>query len=264
MNCLLFFSLLTAILALAAYGVYFFAQHERLHQIGLASLCTCFILLSVQIIFLLRTSGYLPAQNLSDTYIITTWSICAIYLLLFALFKLRIIGFYVSLLIVPLLFLSLATPEASVPLRSLGNLSVLFTFHILTVFWGVAAMALACGTGILYLLQERAIKRHKARGFFFRRLPSLELLDVTGYGCLLIGFSLLTAGLISGFVFSYQVSGHFWNWTPKEIWSVFAWIVYAILIHERLVVGWQGRKAAMISIVGFALLLLTFLGLNFL
>jgi len=264
MNALLFSSLLAAILALVACGVYFFTQHERLHQIGLVGLCSCFIFLSVQIIILLRTSGYLPAQNLSDALIIIAWSICAIYLLLFVLFKLRIIGFYVSLLVAPLLFLSLTIPEAPAPLHSLGNHSVLFTFHILTVFWGVAAMALACGTGILYLLQERTIKKHNTRGFFFKRLPSLELLDATGYGCLLIGFSLLTIGLISGFIFSYQVSGHFWNWALKEIWSVFAWVVYAILIHERLVVGWRGRKAALMIILGFFLLLLTFLGLNFL
>ena len=264
MNCLLLFSFLTALAALVSYGIYFFAQKERLHQIGLLSIAVCFILLSVEIAFLLKNSGYLPAQYLSDALIIIAWSVCAIYLILYALFKLRIIGFYVALLVAPLLLLSLCLPDLPTPIHAFHGNSILFTFHILTVFWGAAAMALACGTGLLYLVQEQAIKQHKIRGFFFRRLPSLELLDLTGYGCLLIGFSLLTLGLVSGFVFAYQVSGHFWNWAPKEIWSVFAWIVYAILVHGRILVGWRGRKAAIMSLVGFVLLLLTFLGLNFL
>lgn len=264
MNGLLLLSLFTAVLALASYGVYFFAQKERLHQIGFFSLVFCFVLLSVEIVLLLKNSGYLPAQHLSDALVIIAWSICAIYLILYALFKLRVIGFYVALLVTPLLFLSLLLPDLPTPIHAFHGNSILFTFHILTVFWGAAAMALACGTGILYLLQERSVKQHKTRGFFFRRLPSLELLDLTGYGCLLIGFSLLTLGIVSGFIFAHQVSGHFWNWAPKEIWSVFAWIIYAILVHERLLVGWRGRKAAIMSIIGFALLLLTFLGLNFL
>jgi len=87
--------------------------------------------------------------------------------------------------------------------------------------------------GLLYLLQEHAIKSKK-HGFFFRRLPSLELLDTTGYACILTGFAMLTFGLITGFVYAKVVWGKFWSWDPKEIWSGITWLLYAALLHQRL------------------------------
>jgi cytochrome c-type biogenesis protein CcsB len=116
---------------------------------------------------------------------------------------------------------------------------------------------------VLYLIQENAIKAKKRR-FFFKRLPSLELLDITGYACIVVGFTLLTIGLITGFVYAKSIWGRFWSWDPKEVWSGITWIFYAILLHERLTIGWRGRKSAIMAIVGFGVLIFTFLGVNLL
>ena len=126
--------------------------------------------------------------------------------------------------------------------------------HVIAVFIGNSAFALACGIGILYLFQEYGIKS-KNPGFFFKRLPSLEMLDAAG-------FTLLTFGLITGFVYAKTIWGRFWSWDPKEVWSGITWLFYAALLHERLTVGWRGRKAAVMAIIGFAILLFTFLGVN--
>ena len=133
---------------------------------------------------------------------------------------------------------------------------------MITLFAGDAAFALACGLGILYLIQEKAIKSRQP-GFFFRRLPSLDLLDTAGYAAIVAGFSLMSVGLVSGFIFAKTVWGRFFAWDPKEVWSCITWIVYAVLIHARLAFGWRGRKAAILSIIGFAVLLFTFFGVNF-
>jgi cytochrome c-type biogenesis protein CcsB len=135
--------------------------------------------------------------------------------------------------------------------------------HILLIFSGEAALALAFGAGVLYLVQERAIKA-KTRGFFFRRLPPLNLLDAASYACVVYGFVLLTMGLIMGFVYAKLVWGRFWGWDPKEIWSAGTWLVYAALLHGRLTSGWLGRRSAIMTIIGFAVILFTFLGVNFL
>jgi cytochrome c-type biogenesis protein CcsB len=111
-------------------------------------------------------------------------------------------------------------------------------------------------------MQERAIKT-KRHGFFFKRLPSLEMLDYTGYACIVVGFTFLSIGLAAGFVYAKSVWGKLWSWDPKEIWSVITWILYAALLHERLAVGWRGRRSAIMAIIGFAVLLFTFLGVNF-
>jgi cytochrome c-type biogenesis protein CcsB len=134
---------------------------------------------------------------------------------------------------------------------------------VVAIFAGEAAFALAAAAGAMYLLQERAIKG-KQRGFFFRRLPSLDQLDAAGYNSIVIGFSLFTLALVTGFVYARAVWGRFWGWDPKEVWSGITWLIYAVLLHQRLTVGWRGRRAALLAIAGFALVLFTFLGVNFL
>jgi ABC-type transport system involved in cytochrome c biogenesis permease subunit len=69
---------------------------------------------------------------------------------------------------------------------------------------------------------------------------------------------MLTFGVITGVVYAQMVRGQFWTWAPKEILAAFTWLVFAALLHERLAVGWQGRRAAIMSIAGFAILLFTF------
>jgi ABC-type transport system involved in cytochrome c biogenesis permease subunit len=115
----------------------------------------------------------------------------------------------------------------------------------------------------MYLLQERHIKR-KNFGFLYERLPSLERLDSIAHYCLMSGFPLMTAGLITGFAYAAIVWHSPWNWDPKEILSLVTWIIYAVLVHERLAVGWRGRRAAWLSILGFSAILLTFVVANLL
>jgi ABC-type transport system involved in cytochrome c biogenesis permease subunit len=84
-------------------------------------------------------------------------------------------------------------------------------------------------------------------------------LDSLNYVCVTFGFPLITIGLISGFVYAGAVWRSYWHWDPKEVLSVVTWLIYAILVHERLAVGWRGRRAAIMAIIGFSAILVTFL-----
>jgi cytochrome c-type biogenesis protein CcsB len=123
--------------------------------------------------------------------------------------------------------------------------------------------AVAFGAGIMYLLMERELKRKKL-GAIFKRLPSLNVLDDINYRCLTIGFPLLTLGIITGSIWASLAWGSYWTWDPKEVWSLITWLLYAALLHGRMTVGWRGRKAAILAIVGFCAVLFTFLGVNLL
>jgi ABC-type transport system involved in cytochrome c biogenesis permease subunit len=79
-----------------------------------------------------------------------------------------------------------------------------------------------------------------------------------GYSCLIAGFPMLTFGIITGVVYAQVVLGRFWSWDHKEILGAITWLVYAALLHERLAVGWQGRRAAIMTILGFVVLVITF------
>ena len=121
---------------------------------------------------------------------------------------------------------------------------------------------MAFGAGIMYLLMERELKTKKM-GAIFKRLPSLNVLDDINYRCLTIGFPLLTLGIITGSIWAQNAWGSYWSWDPKETWSLITWFLYAALFHERMTVGWRGRRAAVLAILGFAAVLFTFLGVTF-
>jgi cytochrome c-type biogenesis protein CcsB len=74
----------------------------------------------------------------------------------------------------------------------------------------------------------------------------------------------MTLGIITGAIWADRAWGAYWSWDPKETWALITWFLYAALLHGRLAVGWRGRKAAVLAIIGFVLLLFTFLGVNLL
>ena len=87
------------------------------------------------------------------------------------------------------------------------------------------------------------------------------LIDLPGK---LLGFLFLTVGIITGAVWANSAWGRYWGWDPKETWSLITWFVYATLLHARLMRGWQGRRIAYLSILGFMAVLFTYFGVNYL
>ncbi|MBW1645891.1 MAG: c-type cytochrome biogenesis protein CcsB, partial [Deltaproteobacteria bacterium] len=128
---------------------------------------------------------------------------------------------------------------------------------------GNAMLAMTCALGIMYLIQERLIKTKRLSNLF-QKLPSLNKIDQLSYSCLSIGFPLLTLGIISGSIWASYAWGAYWSWDPKETWSLITWFLYAALLHGRISTGWRGKKAAIFSIVGFLVIMFTFLGVNLL
>lgn len=254
-------TILFYMLSTASYIAYLFLQKNYLHRSGRYMLAAGFFCHSVLIGYECAKSGHIPVHNLHETLLLAGWAIAGVFLIFQHKFSLRILGIYAAPLATLVVTVSYFVQREPAQTKNIFN-SLWFIFHIIFVFIGEASFALACGAGILYLVQENAIKTKK-RGFFFKRLPSLELLDTTGYSCIAVGFALLTIGLVSGFIYAKSVWGRFWGWDPKEVWSGIMWIFYAALLHERLVAGWRGRKAAIMSIIGFAVLLFTFFGVNF-
>ncbi len=259
------FFLLAVLFYMLSSGWYFaflFFQKKRLRQVGCAMLAAGFVFQTLEIAIAFARAGHVPASNLHQTLAISAWALVGAFLVFQYRYRVNILGIYAAPLAALILLASAHLPRATAAPVSLFK-SFWLLVHIVTIFLGDAALTLACGVGILYLLQERAIKR-KSPGFFFRRLPSLDRLDTTGHACIVTGFTLLTIGIITGMIYARAVWGHFWSWDPKEVWSALTWVFYAALLHERLAVGWRGRRAAIMAIVGFAVLLFTFLGVNFL
>ena len=118
-------------------------------------------------------------------------------------FNLKILGVFAAPLVTVVMIIVSQLPNATTQSTALFK-NFWLVSHVVAIFIGEAGFALACGLGLLYLIQENAIKTKKRR-FFFRRLPSLDLLDATGYTCIVVGFTMLTLGLITGFVYAKSV-----------------------------------------------------------
>lgn len=262
MQHFIFIAVLLYMLSSAAYMSYLFFQKNHFQRIGYYIFLIGFLIHSAAITYAFATAGVFPVRNLYETLVIAAWAIAGVYLIFQYKFDLKILGIYAAPLAAVVLIVAGQFPARALPLNTIFK-SAWLVIHVIFIFIGEAAFALACGLGILYLVQEHALKT-KRYGFFFRRLPALERLDATGYACIVVGFSLLTVGLVTGFIYAKATWGHFWSWDPKEVWSGITWLLYAALFHGRLALGWRGRKSAIMAIIGFGVLLFTFLGVNFL
>ena len=238
------------------YQGYVLFQKRPVYRVASIVLWVGFLCHTAVLAFQYLEAGHIPVQNLHEMLSTFGWAVVGVFLILQIKFHLMVLGALVAPLATVSVVIASILPRPPVELHPLFK-GLWRTFHIGTLIVGNAAFAIAFLVGILYLVQENAIK-DKKRGFFFRRLPSLKLLDSMGYSCLIVGFPMLTFGIITGVIYSQMVLGRFWSWDPKEILAGITWLVYAALLHERLAVGWQGRRAAIMTIVGFMILLLTF------
>ena len=92
----------------------------------------------------------------------------------------------------------------------------------------------------------------------------LESLDSWSYRTIGLGFPLLTMGIISGAVWANEAWGSYWSWDPKETWALITWLTFAIYLHVRLTKGWLGTKSAILGSIGFFVVWVCYLGVNFL
>src|SRR6266436_2716543 len=133
--------------------------------------------------------------------------------------------------------------------------------HVVLSVLGDAVFALAFSASLLYLVQERRLKARRAPAAL-RYLPSLETLDRVNYRCLVWGLVLLTLGMVSGIVWAHAAWGRFWSSDPKLLLSLVIWGIYVVLLQGRMTAGWRGRWAATLTIAGFAVIVLSLVGVN--
>ena len=183
------------------------------------------------------------------------WVMAAAYLALQLKTKTRVLGAFVSPVIC--LMMVVASVELGETVGAPESLrGSLVTLHMLFSVTGEALFALASCAGLMYLVQDRLLKGKKTGGLL-RFFPSLHDLDRINNLCLLWGFPLLTLGVLAGSLWARIVWGSHWQWDSKQVWTLMAWILYAFLLHQRLAIGWRGRKAALWSLAALAFLVVS-------
>jgi cytochrome c-type biogenesis protein CcsB len=95
-----------------------------------------------------------------------------------------------------------------------------------------------------------------------RLVPSAASLDRLAYRIIALAFPIWTFAVIAGAIWAQEAWGRYWGWDPKETWSFITWVIFAGYLHARATNGWKGRRAAVIAIVGFVSLLVTYYAVN--
>lgn len=185
-----------------------------------------------------------------------SWSIIAVYLVVVWRYRIEALGSF----IVPLAFLAAASAGVPVPTPTRLPLAVAHIWlglHIVLALLGYAALTVTFCVGVMYLIQERQLKS-KRPGTWYHYLPSLTLLDELNARALLLGFPLLTQGIITGSVWAKYIHGSYLHWSLTSLPLLLAWLIYALLLGGRRALGWQGTKAARATVGGFIVVLASY------
>jgi cytochrome c-type biogenesis protein CcsB len=97
---------------------------------------------------------------------------------------------------------------------------------------------------------------------WLQSLPSLAQLDVIVYRAVAIGLPLITIGIITGAAWAKEAWGAYWQWDPKETAALCTWIVYLAYMHLHTRNNWRGLRTNWVSVIGFAVVIFTYLGVN--
>ncbi len=209
-------------------------------------------------------AGNVPITNLFESFILLVWCILFVFNTLHYIHNIPSLGAFLMPFVTLLSCVGILLVWSD--LTIVTNLQRFWLFaHIIPIFFGYASFAVAFIVSIMYLTQERQLKL-KAFGSLWEHLPPLETLDKIMWKSITLGFPLLTIGLICG-AFWIKVSnvlGETWYLDPKVLFGTATWLIYAALLHLRLGASFHGTKVACLTIAGFVLVLVTFLGTFFL
>ena len=196
--------------------------------------------------------GHAPLSNFYESLIFYAWCIALIVIMMKKKLKVPLITAFASL--IALFFMGYASLSPSVDRKIEPLIPALQSnwlhVHVFTCFIAYAAFAISFLCGLFYM-------------FAMKGMPTRETLEEMNYQSVMVGFPMLTAGILTGAVWAHYAWGAYWSWDPKETWSLITWIVYALFLHARFARGWKGRRIALLSIVGFVSVIFTYIGVNF-
>jgi len=207
-------------------------------------------------------SGHAPFTNMYESISFLAWASALAYVLMEGKFKIRKTGPYVMLIVVALMAVASSPlmPKEATPLVPALQ-SYWLWLHVSVTLLGEAFFAVAFVSSLLFLRADAGGRKPKGE----EAARAAERYDAMSYRAIAVGFPLFTlGGLVFGMIWAYKAWGSYWSWDPKEVWSLITWLVFALYLHTRIVLGWKGRRAALIAVLGFLAALFTYFGVNYL
>lgn len=258
-------SALFYLLATLAYAGGMIFARKRLFNIGYICLLLGFAAQVVGITARWLISERPPLSNMYESFTFAIGGMVLVALIFEVTHRIRLAGLGAGLLGFIFMVLALKAPIFDSKISPLmpALQSSWLTYHVITIMLSYSAFALSFFVSVFYLAKD-SLGGDRTDSAFLRRLPSLDSLDIFNYKIIAVGYPLLTIGIILGAVWAATAWGRPWGFDPKETWSAITWLIYTVYLHARFIGGWKGRRAAILALLGFAAVLFTYLGVNYL
>ena len=271
----------------------FFKGSNNLVQIGRISSITANVLLFLILASRWVVAGYFPLSNLYESLLFLTWTLLTIYLYIENKTKSKLMG--AVLIPVALLITGFANLTLSPDMQKASPLvpalqSNWLMMHVSMMMLSYATLIMGSLLCILFLViskyqdvdlqivDESSLPLYNVMLDYYEaklftpsdeiselgKLKLLQSLDNWSYRIIGLGFPFLTIGIIAGGVWANEAWGSYWSWDPKETWALVTWIVFATYLHSRITKGWEGKKTAILGGLGFFVIWVCYLGVNFL
>ena len=271
----------------------FFKGSNNLVQIGRISSITANVLLFLILASRWVVAGYFPLSNLYESLLFLTWTLLTIYLYIENKTKSKLMG--AVLIPVALLITGFANLTLSPDMQKASPLvpalqSNWLMMHVSMMMLSYATLIMGSLLCILFLViskyqdvdlqivDESSLPLYNVMLDYYEaklfapsdeiselgKLKLLQSLDNWSYRIIGLGFPFLTIGIIAGGVWANEAWGSYWSWDPKETWALVTWIVFATYLHSRITKGWEGKKTAILGGLGFFVIWICYLGVNFL
>ena len=257
--------LIVYVAALVAYVWHFAQRNPTVGRSATTLLVTAALTHTFVIGMQTMQAGYVPITDATSAISMFVWLLALAYLFTEMTTDERAMGVFVLPLLVALQMIPALRPaEAQSPVLQ----GPLFGIHVSSLLFAYASFALAGVIGITYVLLFKEIKA-KQLGFFYARLPSLEVLDRMNQRAIMIGWTFLTLGIIVGAVWASTYAGAdprvqaMSLQDPKIFVSAVCWCIYSFELFAARRIGWGGRRSAYLSALGFAIVLLNFVPISY-
>ncbi len=195
-----------------------------------------------------------PFSNMFESLVLFAWATVVVYLFVRARICIPALGAATALAAVLTLAYASKNPSDVRPLIPALQSNWL-SVHVATCFFGYGGFAVSFLAAVSFLVSCRKNSEVEA--------DTRDALEAIEAKTIAFGFLFLSLGIITGSVWGNSAWGSYWQWDPKETWSLITWFVYAVYLHLRFIRGWSGKKAAWVSILGFASVLFTYFGVNY-
>jgi len=250
--------LIAVIYLLAAAGYFYFVfRRDTTSRLPALALLIGFLLHTAVLMARFITEGFAGVALMGEALLFKSWLMVGLYLSIQLKYRLTVLGGIIAPLAFLMCLAAFAYDRTGAEIPP-GLESAWLPVHVTLAFLGNAVFALAFGVSLIYLLQERHLK-HKKMTALMKRFPSLESLDHLNYVLLVWGFPLMTLGILTGSIWAGIHWGYYWSWEPRQIASGIAWLFYGMILHGRITAGLRGKKAALLTMFGFCVVLGYFL-----